>query len=498
MKNLKQIKELTKNLSVLYVEDDTSIQKSMVRYLKKLFFLVVDACDGVDGLEKYKNQKFDIVITDLSMPRMNGLDMIGYIKEINENQVILITTAHSESEYMIGAIKAHIDGYILKPFDTEQLNHELFKISQKLKKFQENEQYKKHLQQMVEQKTFELSQLMLFQSENYEKTLLSMVEIIEDRDTYTAGHSKRVANYSKMIAIEMGYSDDDCMKLYQAGILHDVGKIATPDTVLLNPKNLNEIEYKLIQEHVAVGFKLLNNIPMFKSLAEIVYSHHEMYDGSGYPRGLKGNEITPLAQIIIVADAFDAMTTNRIYKARKNVDEALEELVNLKSKQFHPEVVKYAIKVLSDIKIDDAISQLPKTKLEEERFAYFYKDTLSDTYNKNYLDFILMKNSYENQYLYMEVFYLKNFSQYNKNRSWGEGDKFLCSFAAILNKHFSNSLVFRIFGDDFVIMSKEKIDTTILTNSLDEIVQNSGVEYNIKSIDLTKVQVEMIEQIEKL
>ena len=498
MKDLKELKELTKNLNILYVEDDLNIQKTMIQYLKKFFFLVVDACDGLDGLQKYQIGKFDIVITDLSMPKMNGLEMLEKIKLIDENQAILITTAHTETKYMIGAIKAHIDGYILKPFDFEQLNYELFKISQKLKKFQENEQYKKYLQQMVEQKTSELSQLMLFQSDNYEKTLLSMVEIIEDRDTYTAGHSKRVANYSKMIAIKMGYSDDDCTKIYQAGILHDVGKIATPDAVLLNPKNLNEIEYKLIQEHVSVGFKLLSNIPMFNSLAEIVHSHHERYDGSGYPRGLKGDEILPLAQIMIVADAFDAMTTNRIYKARKNVAEALEELVNLKSKQFHPDVVNHAVTSLHNVKIDDSISQLPKTQLEEERFAYFYKDTLSNTYNKNYLDLVLMKNSYEKQYLYMDVFYLKSFSQYNKSRSWSEGDIFLCKFADVLNKYFSNSLVFRVFGDDFVTMGKKKTEITKLKNSLDEMVQNSGVKYSIKTIDLTKVQIDSIEQIENL
>ena len=118
-------------------------------------------------------------------------------------------------------------------------------------------------------------------------------------------------------------------KIYQAGILHDIGKIATPDVILLNPQILNKLEYKLIQEHVKVGYRLLVNIPMFQDLAEIIHSHHERYNGTGYPRGLKGDEINPLARIMIVADAFDAMTTNRIYKGRKNLTEALDELIKI-------------------------------------------------------------------------------------------------------------------------------------------------------------------------
>jgi len=180
---------------------------------------------------------------------MNGSDLISKIKKVDENQVILITTAHGEATYLMGAMKAHVDGYILKPLDYDALNFELFKISQKIKRFKENEEYKLQLQQMVEKQTQEIK-------ENYEKTLYSLVDLIEKRDTYTAGHSKRVAHYSRMIAKKMGYSDEMCTLLYQAGILHDIGKIETPDSVLLNPKSLNDIEYKLIQEHVKVGYDL--------------------------------------------------------------------------------------------------------------------------------------------------------------------------------------------------------------------------------------------------
>ncbi|MCD6173178.1 MAG: response regulator [Sulfurimonas sp.] len=498
MVDLKSLKELTKNLKVLYVEDDVSIGQTMVQYLEKFFSVVVYAINGLEGLQKYQLQKFDIVITDLSMPKMNGLDMLEQIKELNESQAVLITTAHSESDYMFGAIKAGIDGYIIKPFDFIQLNRELFKISQKLQKFSENEKYKSHLQEMVEKKTSELRHLVDFQNDNYEKTLFSMVEMIEQRDTYTAGHSKRVADYSQKIAREMGFSEEDCIMIHQAGILHDVGKIATPDAVLLNPNTLTDVEYKLIQEHVEVSYRLLNNIPMFKALAEIVHSHHERFDGKGYPLGLKGNDIIPLARIMIVADAFDAMTTNRIYKAKKSVKEALGELVELSSKQFHPEVVEVALIALKDVEIDENITQLPKSKLEEERFAYFYKDTLSEAYNQNYLDVVLMKNSYDAEYKNIEVFLLKDFSKYNKNNGWQEGDKFLKKIASMLCEKLSQNLVFRVFGDDFVVVSKEKIELLEIEKSLDSLMENTKISYRVKSIDLDKVSINKITQIENV
>ena len=496
MTDVKKLKEFCGVLSVLYVEDDTSIRNVMTQYLEKFFLRVASASDGVEGLDAYKNAQFDIVITDLSMPNMGGLEMIEHIKKIDENQAVLITTAHNEPDYMMGAIKAGVDGYIMKPFDFMQLNQELYKITLNLKNFKENEEYKLYLKEMVAKKTSEIVHLMDVQKNNYDKTLYLMVDMIEQRDTYTAGHSKRVAQYCKLIAQEMDYSQDDCELIYQAGILHDVGKIATPDAVLLNPKALNSIEYKLIQEHVSISYKLLKDIPMFKPFAEVVYSHHERYDGTGYPRGLKADEIVPLAQIMIVADAFDAMTTNRIYKARRSVTDAIKEIESLSKKQFHPEVVKKAVIALKNVEIDDEISQLPKTKLEEERFAYFYKDTLSEAYNQNYLDVILMKNSYDLEYKYMEIFSIKNFSMYNKEHGWKAGDEFLKSFSHTLCQSNLDDLVFRVFGDDFVVLSREERNPQDIKDDFTELINKSEIQYSVQNIDLTKTEISKVSEVE--
>jgi len=490
MVEIKKLKKLTSKFTVLYVEDDLSIQSTMKKYLQKFFAEVFSASNGAEGLTLFKEKSIDIVITDLSMPVMNGLDMIEKIKEIQEDQAVIITTAHSEPAYLLGAIQSHVDGYVVKPFEFEALNFELFKISQKLQKFQENEAYKNHLQELLKAQTLKMN-------ENYEKTLYSMIELIEQRDTYTAGHSKRVAYYSKMIAHEMGYSQEECTKLHQAGILHDLGKIETPDSVLLNPSKLNEIEYKLIQEHVTVSYKLLRSIPMFEPLAKIVYQHHEHYDGSGYPNGLKGDAIEPLAHVMIVADAFDAMTTNRIYKGKKSIDEAIEELNDLAGKQFHPNVVKFASKVLKNIEIDENINQLPQSKLEEERFAYFYSDRLSSAYNQNYLETVLMKNHYEAYLKNMLVFSINSFSSYNKLYGWSEGDKLLQEFADILTKKIEDAFVFRVFGDDFIVLSKKKIEFFWAVESLNTLMKEKSMSYKMHNVDLKEKHIANLRDIEK-
>jgi PAS domain S-box-containing protein/putative nucleotidyltransferase with HDIG domain len=294
--------------------------------------------------------------------------------------------------------------------------------------------------------------------ENFEKTLDSFVRMVEERDTYTAGHSERVANYSLIIAKEMKFSIDECNILYRASILHDIGKIATPDNVLLKPGKLSDLEYKLIQEHVQASYDILSPIPMYKELAEIIRHHHEHYDGSGYPHGLKGDEIPLLSHIMIIADAFDAMTTNRIYKVRKTLQEALKELENLAGKQFHPEVVKYALKALGNIELHEQINQLPKSALEKERFSYFYRDQITNAYNADYLKLILNQNNFNEKYACINTLYMHNFSKYNKKYGWTEGDKLLKTFAEYLSERYPSSLIFRIHGNNFVLISKEHVD----------------------------------------
>jgi len=333
---------------------------------------------------------------------------------------------------------------------------------------------------------------------DYEQHIFSLVNIIEKRDSYTAGHTQRVAKYSVLIAKEMGFNKEKVDDLYRACMLHDIGKISTPDSILLKPGKLTALEYDIIKEHVVVGYELLRDVDIYKDIAEIVRHHHEHYDGSGYPQGIKGDAIPIMSQIMTVADAFDAMTTNRIYKTRKSVEIALKELTELGSKQFHAEVVKAAVVALEDIEIEINITQRPKSKIEKERFSYFYKDQITGVYNKDYLEFILAYNNTEEFNMNcIHTIYLHNFNQYNKKNSWNEGDELLKNFAKVLDSINISDFVFRIYGDDFIILNEEHLELEDSIESLEKVLIGTGVTMTYEHLDMKEERIYDISDLEK-
>ena len=317
-------------------------------------------------------------------------------------------------------------------------------------------------------------------AKNKEQIIHNMVDLIESRDAYTAGHTRRVAQYCELIAIEMGYSQEEIDLVKKAAWLHDIGKISTPDNILLKPSKLSKIEYEFIQDHLNSGYKILIKVDAYADIAGVMREHHEKYDGSGYPRGLKADEIKPLSRIMIVADAFDAMTTNRVYKAKKSLKVALQELQDLSASHFHPEVVSAAIKALSNIKIDNSISQLPQSPMEEQRFTYFYKDRLTNLFIIEYLSLVLRYHlDIDSVYLYSIK--LNNFTHYNKKYSWAKGNKFLLEFANYIDDLYKDAIVFRIEGDDFLILSEKELTNIEADISTCSVFKDSIVGFKIFS-----------------
>jgi putative nucleotidyltransferase with HDIG domain len=347
----------------------------------------------------------------------------------------------------------------------------------------------------VEEKSLQNKTLQEEQLQEYKEILLALVKMIEQRDSYTAGHSQRVAKYSKMLACEMGIDEESCELLYQAGILHDIGKVAIPDVILLKPESLNNREYALIKEHVEVGTDILEDVPRFKKLAEIIKYHHEKYDGSGYPYGLKGEDIPKLSRIMIVADAFDAMTTSRIYRHKKSVEFALNELEKLTYIQFHPEVVECALRVFKNIQIEDFTPQTPKNKLEEERFVYFYKDSVTQLFNNKYFKSILAENEETHYYRYLYIFSLHNFAQYNYQEGWEAGDNVLIEFAKTIKENFDTKIICRLHADNFVILSHQELEFSqdLLSNLKKNLV--SDIAYTLQCFDLQKEDLDSINTI---
>ncbi|WP_295012029.1 HD domain-containing phosphohydrolase [Sulfuricurvum sp.] len=496
-KKVESLKEKAKHFSILYVEDEASLREKATLFLSKIFDHIDTAVDGVEGLDKFLNHTYDIIITDIIMPKMSGLELIQNIRVHNEKQEIIVLSADTSSEILSKCIQLGVTGYLIKPIDFFQVVTMLDISIDKLSAFRENEMYKSQLESMVDERT---KKVLLLQNQlisNYEQAIRSLVKMIEGRDTYTGGHSERVANYSKLIAKSMGFDESACDLIYQAGILHDIGKITTPDAILLKPGKLSDDEYSLIKNHVTAGYEILSEVPMYNNFVEIIYAHHEHYDGSGYPRSLKGDEIPIEARIMGVADAFDAMTTGRIYKTRKSSEEAINELQELSGIWYDPNVMKYALDVLKLVNIDKNVSQEPNSELDDERFAYFYKDPLTHLHNHDYLDLVLKKSKNEDKKLCLNMIMLKKFTSYNRQYGWSEGDIVLSKFAIYLMSEFPNFQIFRVFGDDFALINitHQMIDIDKINNT--ELLRTSGLHCEHNHFDLPNENINSYKDLQK-
>lgn len=330
------------------------------------------------------------------------------------------------------------------------------------------------------QKTI-LEEMELNRISNYEETILAFVNIIEQRDTYTAGHTIRVAEYCKKIASALNIDVESTKKLEQAAILHDIGKVATPDAVLLKPGKLTTIEYELIKQHAYAGYLMLSKIDMYKDLAEIIRYHHVHYDGNGYPETNDTDEVPFLSYIMAVADAFDAMTSNRIYKPKQTVVEALAEIERYAGTQFHPKVAEVAIKVLANTKIIQT-TQAPNSELEQKRFSYFFCDSLTDLYNESYLQIALANT--EHKHITLILCLLNNFSQYNKKYGWDAGNQFLVQLAKELKTQCPQATIFRYHGDDFVLLFEQPVECNKTHFEKIPILIDNGISVQIKKFEL--------------
>ena len=392
----------------------------------------------------------------------------------------------------IGLLALTILTIIVVAFYILRLNRDL------VQKKAEVDELNRTLEDKVVKRTEKINSLLTEKTENYEETIFSFVNMIEQRDTYTAGHTVRVARYCRLIALEMGLADQQVERLQKAAILHDIGKISTPDSVLLKPGKLESIDYDLIKLHAVAGYKMLSRIKMYKDLADIIRYHHERYDGKGYPDHLQGGEIPLLAGIMTVADAFDAMTTTRIYKARKSVPEAVAELKAFSGSQFNPEVVKAAVKVLGKVEAPPVTTQMPASKLEKRRFSYFYNDRLTGLYNEGYLKIVLQNNQENHEFGCMNFIHLKNLPQYNKREGWEKGDILFKKFADELLAHYPEAMIFRVYGNDFAVVTREHVNMD--SKTLNDFVSIRDVEIRaeLHHIDLVRKKMYTLRKEDKL
>jgi response regulator RpfG family c-di-GMP phosphodiesterase len=291
---------------------------------------------------------FQLVISDITMPGMSGLEMLPFVKRISPNVVVVMISGMQTVESAIGALRLGAFDYLMKPFDLRQVEAVVKRALEHHQLIVAKQRYEDQLEELVEQRTKELDRALNSLEDAYRSTLRALTSALEARDSETHGHSERVVTYSLRLGREYGLTGDKLKALEFGSLLHDIGKIGVPDSILRKPGKLTEAEWVKMREHPLHGQQILRGIEFLEGAARVVSQHHEKWDGSGYPLGLHDEEIDVCARIFAVADAFDAITSDRVYRRGKSYQEAAKELDDWAGRQFDPKVVEAFHRVPQD------------------------------------------------------------------------------------------------------------------------------------------------------
>lgn len=336
---------MTEKYNILLVDDEEDNLALLYRTLRGSYNLD-KSTSPTKALDMLDDKQYHLVISDHKMPEMDGVEFLKKVLEKSPNTMRILLTAYSDANILIDAINyAKIYRYIKKPYNPDELQ---LIVSSALEYYQLKHDNDKLIDDLKE----------LFSG-----TIKAIMGALDARDSFTSGRSRRITYYSVKIAHKMNLPTVDIGKIELAGMLHDIGMIGVSDDILYKIGSLNQEEYDQIKKHINYSVKILEDIKQLKDVVEIIKYHHEKYDGTGYPTGIKGDEIPVGSRIIALADAFDSIVSNRIYRNRLDYSDALQEIKNNAGSQFDPKVVTAfedcfdeiisTIKQLDLIKYDD-------------------------------------------------------------------------------------------------------------------------------------------------
>jgi putative two-component system response regulator len=330
---------------ILVVDDDSSMLDMIGTALSNREKCDVSiASDSETALQYLTNETFDAVISDIKLPGMDGLDLLSRINIIDPTLPVILITGFAEVNTMQAAIKLGAFDFLRKPFSLSELQISVKQALLKRQLMVKNEEYTQHLELLVQEKVKELFEANRLLELNFIRTVLAMINALEASDIYTKGHSERVTNISILIGEAMKLPPNQIKTLRTGAIFHDLGKIGIYQALLHKPATLSIDELSLIRQHPMIGEKIIKPIAINEEISNIVVQHHERYDGQGYPNGLKSHEISTLAKIVTIADAYDAMTSSRSYRELYTHKQACEEILRCSGTQFDPVCVEYFIK----------------------------------------------------------------------------------------------------------------------------------------------------------
>ena len=339
---IKKVLNIAKKDNILVVDDD-KMNLAIVHKMLGIRYDVTCVSSGMDAISYLNNNVPDMILLDLHMPEMSGLEVLEKIREqdnLSDIPVVFLT-ADNDRKTEIDIFKAGAMDFIQKPFIAEV-------VIQRISRILELYHYQKSLQQEVDRKTAELRESNRKVTNVLSQMIMALGSAIDAKDAYTNGHSERVARYSGELARRMGKSTQEINDIYYIGLLHDIGKIGIPDYIINKAGKLTEEEYELIKNHPNIGADILSSITEMPGISFGAHWHHERFDGKGYPDGLAGEDIPEVARIICVADAYDTMTSKRVYRDILPQKVARDEILKGRGTQFDPVIADYMLEMIDE------------------------------------------------------------------------------------------------------------------------------------------------------
>jgi putative nucleotidyltransferase with HDIG domain len=326
---------------ILVVDDELAVRSIVAALLEHNGYAVTTAASVDEALTHLQeNPAFDLVMSDIMMPGTDGLTLLDRVCADHPGTPLVIFSAVNDINVATNAFRRGAIDYLLKPFERTELQNVVARAMERGRSRKQNVLYRQNLEDIVSSRTGRLRETMQDLERSYDNTLEAMGDALDLRDEETEGHSKRVTAYTIAIARAMGLNPDQLRVIARGAFLHDIGKIATPDSILLKPGKLDKEEMSIMREHCERGYEMVRKIPFLREAAEIVYAHQERFDGTGYPRGLRGEEIPLGARIFAIADTLDAMTSDRPYRKGTTFATAKDEIARCSGGQFDPKIVE--------------------------------------------------------------------------------------------------------------------------------------------------------------
>jgi response regulator RpfG family c-di-GMP phosphodiesterase len=324
------------DIHILVVDDEHAVRDLLQQAITRAGYDCLTASNAKEALKVLEQKDVGVVITDIKMPGLNGDELTRIVKQKHNSDVIIMTGYVKDFTYK-KAIDAGANDFINKTVSLKELVIRLKRVLRERRLLNERNEAEKRWERSVEGLEKALS-----------GTIRAMASTVETRDPYTAGHQRRTADLARAIATEMGVSRKEVDGIHMAGLIHDLGKISVPAEILSKPARLNELEFGIIKTHPKVGYDILKPIEFPWPIAEIVLQHHERMDGSGYPNGLRGEDIRLEARILAVADVVEAMASHRPYRPSLGIDKALEEISENKGVVYDAKVVDACLKLFRE------------------------------------------------------------------------------------------------------------------------------------------------------